>query len=348
MEIGQVVRETSKALSPSQAILLYFSIVMEGNRSSSSLNFLPENDQKELRPFLEKLLTFPSYDRRFPLLDEIQRISQKRAHYALDEMDGSWILHYLKNEKPAIIALILKHLPADKVYQILNFMSPELRSQLPDTESIEKVPEEIVQVVRERFEEKLEQISLLKEYIPSHYYEIHRLSSQELIDLIKDIGLDLLALSFQGVNERSLVELVQKLEREDAEKLFDKFNIFRRANRGDIKGAQLEILNLSLDFTNGQDLIVEAGVQRLARSLVNENDKLVMMIQHKLPLKSGYQLRRYVDDQRRNKVPKHIVESLQHMILGRIHEMKENGKEISKNNVFEEYPEEPISVARGH
>ncbi len=319
MGIEKTIQDASKELSPNKAILLYLSVTIEGNRAPSLLAFLPESDRQEIEPFLTEILKHPFYDRRFPLLDEIHRLSQNQSNYGLDEMDGSWILHYIKNEKPAIIGLILKHLPADKVYQILKCMNPELRAQLPDSDSIDQVSEEIIQVVRERFEKTLVHLDS-----PSHpslvpeFSNIRNLTNQNLLFLIQDLGLDLLALSFQGVSERSLVELVQNLEREDAEKLFEKFNIYGKSNRGDIKAAQLEILNLSLDFSNGSDLILEAGVQRLARALVMDDENLVIILQHKLPLKSGYQLRRYVDDQRNNKIPENMVIRLQDMIVNRL------------------------------
>lgn len=325
MNLEAVVSEISAKLPESQAVLLNLALVLEGENAPSVLQFMPEADYQALSPYIEKILAYSERDRHFPLLDEIHKLSHKKVYYGIDEMEGSWILHYLKDEKPAVIALILKHLPADKVYQILTRMEPVLRERLPDADALDRVPDDLVEIVRLGFEEKLVGFTPPTQFRSLEFRCVRNLNCNDLTSLVADLGVDILSLAFQGVGERSLIELVKNLDEDDAERLFDKFNEHRGANRSEVKTAQLEILGLSLTFKNGSELIMEAGVQRLAKALSHSPEDLIVVLQHKIPFKSGVQLRRYVDDFRRANNPDAVVKKLQDFIVGRIVELSKTG-----------------------
>ena len=326
VSIARDIVEISSRLPESRAILLYLSVVLEGEHAPYLLQFLPEDDYQQLSGSLEMIQSHSERDLRFPLLDEVHRLSHQKPYQGVHEMDGSWILHYLKQEKPAVIGLILKHLPADKVYQILNRLDPELRSQLPESDALDRVPDEVIDIVRRRFERQLVHFQKPRQSRKLNFSCVRSLSGHDLKTLIRDLGVDILSLAFQGVNERSLIELVKNLDEEDAEFLFEKFNQHRSANRGDIKAAQLEILGLSLSFDGGSDLIMEAGVQRLARAMTSAYEDMIVVLQHKLPMKSGYQFKRYVDDYRNDQHPESVALKLQELIVLRIYELSKSGQ----------------------
>jgi hypothetical protein len=92
-----------------------------------------------------------------------------------------------------------------------------------------------------------------------------------------------------------------------------------------------------LDFTNGSDLVLEAGVQRLARSLIKVDDDIIHVLQYKLPLKSGYQLQRYIDDYRSGNVKtnswqmENAAQKIQEFIVLRMRALSKRGEiDLSK------------------
>ena len=324
--IQQILPEIRRKLPTADSILLYLSVVLEGENAPQVLQHLPDDQYQSIAPYLESILQIPNHDRYYSLLDEVQILSHPDPHRGLEEMDGSWILHYLKDEKPAVIGLILRHLPADKVYQIINRLDPTIRAELPDNETLDSVSPEIIDIVRKRFE--LQLVRFPRHRFPQalNFDCLLNLSCQDVTQLVRDIGLSLAAMAFQGVNERSIIELVKNLEEEEAEKLYEKFNLNTVINRGEIKAAQLEVLSLSLDFENSSDFILEAGVQRLARALIYEDNEIVELLQHKLPLKTGYQLQRYVTDYRRGTHSAHAIQKIQEDIVNRIFLLSRSGE----------------------
>lgn len=321
MQFEELLKNTSQALSPSDAIVLYLSIVLEQENAQQVLQFLPESEFGVLQQHLESLFQIPLRDSQFFILDEIKNLSRAKKYEGIDDFEGSWLYHAMKEEKPATAALLARFLHRDQREVVSQYLDRKHKHALPSEEDIDRVSPEVVALVRGLFNQSLFQFSAPYAFKDLSIFFLRNLSNRELLVLIEDLGLEMLSLAFQGVAERYVIELVRKLDRKDAEKLYEKFSENSRANRSDIKSAQLEVLNLSRDFSSSRNLILEAGVLKLGRSLVNLPDDFVTMVQYKLPLRSGFQLERYVTDFKRANPPESVTQANQDFIVFRLREL---------------------------
>ena len=85
MQFDELLKNTSQALSPSDAIVLYLSIVLEQENAQEVLQFLPEAEFGVLQQHLEGLFQMPLRDSRFFILDEIKNLSHAKKYEGIND-----------------------------------------------------------------------------------------------------------------------------------------------------------------------------------------------------------------------------------------------------------------------
>ena len=89
MQFEELLKNTSQALSPSDAIVLYLSIVLEQENAQTVLQYLPEAEFGVLNQHLESLFQVPLRDSQFFILDEIKKLSRSKKYDGIDDFERS-------------------------------------------------------------------------------------------------------------------------------------------------------------------------------------------------------------------------------------------------------------------
>lgn len=282
-------------LDREQAALLLATLTFGGHEGAELLDLLPDEVAEPLKAKVATLLEIPK-ERRVPLmLHELKRYMQYRHTRGIEGVDASWLAAGFKGESPRIIAAALMHLPASLARQIVERLPPQLKAQLPQRAEFQKVPLQVLKLVRARYDEKFASMPVLEaELKVMSFRSIMMLEGRELVAVTRAVGLDELALAFATVGKRALAELLNRLPRHNAEELIAAVRRVNAEEVDELKVAQKFLSRVLEGFTNTEELLQKAGLYRLGKALLYEDHELVRQVCQRFPRAHGRLLLDYL------------------------------------------------------
>lgn len=320
-------------LDREQSSLLLATLTFGGHEGAQLLDLLPEDVAEPLKAKVGKLLEIPK-EKRIPLmLHELKRYMQFRHTRGIEGVDASWLAAGFKGESPRVVAAALMHLPASLARQIVERLPPQLKSQLPPRSEFQKVPLQVLKLVRARYDEKFASMPVLETEVRMLAFRtLMVLEGRELVAVTRAVGIDELACAFAAVGKRALAELLARLPRNNAEELIAAVRRVQLDDVEDVKTAQKFLSRVLDGFTHTEELFQKAGLYRLAKALTYEDQDLVRQMCQRFPRAHGKLLLDYLQKARDlgEAWPEDRALRTQDAVLDQVKELAGRGKIASK------------------
>ncbi len=288
----------AEQLEPRWKMVVYLASLEDEENAFELYRFIPQELEKPLVEATRQLLSLPKKERERGLKAELKKIIHSEHQDILAQINPGWFLEVLKQESPLLISLILKNLPSDSAKFILEKLSPEIREKLPGTEKQISVSSEWMDIVKSCFESRfpLRFVPSLEEQtdLPHFYF----LKTEQWLVFLRELGVNQLAKAFQGVDRSAFKALMHRLSLRDAKELQAQAKQLSEVSSRELKEAQMLLLALPVDTLNPEELFLEVGIAFFTKGLVAQDEKFVQALQYKLPPKTGYLLKRYVENKR--------------------------------------------------
>jgi len=320
-------------LDREQSALLLATLTFGGHEGLQLLDCLSEEAAAPLKAKSQKLLEIPK-ERRIPLmLRELKQYMQFRHTRGIEGVDPSWLAAGFRGESPRVIAAALMHMPASLARQIVERLPPELKSELPSRSEFQKVPLQILKMVRARYDEKFASMPVVDSEIRSlSFKELVVLEGKELVAVCRAVGIDELAAAFAAVGKRALAELLARLPKNNAEELIAAVRRVNVADVEELKVAQKFLSRVLDGFTHTEELFQKAGLYRLAKAVAYEDSEMVRQLCQRFPRAHGKLLMDYIAKTKEMKesLSEERAQRTQDAILDQVKELAGRGKIASK------------------
>ncbi|MBL7685213.1 MAG: hypothetical protein JNK65_04155, partial [Deltaproteobacteria bacterium] len=257
--------------------------------------FANPSQESFLQEATQELLNVPKKERTQVVVKELKKLVSAQKKRLLGEIDPGWFFEILKNESPQIISLVLQNLPQDQAKGVLEKLSSDLKKKIPKLDKNFKLSEDILEIVRSRFESHFAAITPPERSAEIDLHHLYFIKVEELFALFRDLGVEQLARAFQGLYKGALKALLNRLPIKDAKELQARVKILEKLSVREMKEAQMLLLNLPIETIEPDDLFLEVGMVFFSKGITRSDRDFLRALQYKLPPKYGYLLKRYVD-----------------------------------------------------
>ena len=288
--LGRMLEPLSKK---NQALLLTL-LTYGGTNWEQLLAFLPE----ELHPLLheksEKLTDIP-LEKRVPLcIRELRQLVKFRPMVGLEGVDPSWLVAGFQGESPRTIAVTLMHMPSSVSNQIVAGLPKEIQSAMPSRRELSQLPMNVLKRVRRQFHDKFAHMPIWKESSDFGFEDLVMLQNQELILLVRQMGIHELACQLSSMGRRALAQFLRQQPGQLADEMMTAIRSVRPEDLIDEKNAQAFLKRNLAQRSNMEELCQKSGLYRLARALIPMNRIFVQQVAQRFPRAHGRLLMEFV------------------------------------------------------
>lgn len=269
-------------LSRREAMLLLSACTFAANEADAVLDMLGEEQAEKLKARAAQIEQIPR-EKRVPfLVQEVKRLLAKRQSADLRGAEGQWLAHALRKERPRMVGVILRGLPA----RVASEVARHSGSRLKGAGTPPAIHPDVLTVIRGQLERKLEKAPGYTPASDRSMGDLTMLSTPSLTLLVDMLGASeiavavaslapeapgLFAAQLSAISGRALEEACQNVA--DEEKMHPDAARDWLAKMGDVQ-----------DLKN---LVRRAGVKRLARACLAEGPEFLDRIARKHPSSIG-------------------------------------------------------------
>jgi hypothetical protein len=276
-------------LTKRQAMLLLTAVTFGGHEGVEAFEQLPEDERDVLRDRAQQILAIPR-DKRVPfLVQEIKRFITGRKSDDLRAVDPKRLAEALAQERPAVIEIILRALPAAVASQARTAMAQ------PVVALSKEVRADVLAVIRWKFEERL--VEILPERASFSVSDLLVLAPRDILCLSDALGASVLApaLAALPTEER---ETMLKGFPPDQRQLAAKAASAAAAGKKLAPEAARKVLSSASEGTDARAAVRTAGLRRIARACVNRSGEFASRLVERHRGDLGRQLAQLVTDER--------------------------------------------------
>lgn len=257
------------ALSKRQIMLLLTGLTFGGSEATKAFVHLAPDEEELLTQRAQALLTIPK-ERRLPLVaQELRRLFGSRRR-ALAGVDPARLAALLANERPGLVEVLLRPLPAGVAESVREAIGP---ARFVDAPAVELKPE-VLAVVRWRLEEALG--ARAPQGASFRFTDLLVLQPREILAACDRMGARALSTSLAGLSPERREELLAKLppdQRALARKAADA-GASRKLPEPEAQ-RMLELHGAGNDPSAG---LRSAGAQRLARAALAQSPEFAQRL----------------------------------------------------------------------
>lgn len=299
------------------------SVFYKGSDAKLLAEFGPETEKDIFEDVVEELLNVSDLDRTSEIEERIKGLVSSEEFYGLAEIHPAWLVDILSKETPRVIGIIMRYLPSNHVRYILSHLPRRITSAMPQIVDAFSVPTPILTVIRGIFERHFIPMHTSKNIKEFSFQNLYYLKAEELETLIKDLGIQELAMAIEGVEPRTLNVLLNRLTMKEATALKSRITALKSVDAALTKEAKYTILEMSLEEMDAPVLITEIGLNALAKAFSEDDLEILPLLRQKLSPRLGYILKRYIDLHRANPSSTSVLR--QTVVLARLSALSQNG-----------------------
>ncbi|MFO1464572.1 MAG: hypothetical protein U1F66_12430 [bacterium] len=312
--------EALQELNDRQQAFVLIAALKEGEKAGALLDFVGEGRGDAVRAALDALLQVPKKSRPEELGRILATLAPEGRVSLWSQADPGWIVESLRGESPLVWALVFRELPRAKVGRVLAELPKDLRKLVKAMAN--NVPADPVwNLLKRRLEARFPSVSQELWEHPPGFEAFHRLSTDQFLQLMRELGISEMAMAFAKVDRTATRAILHRLGVEDAKELRSRI----KQGGGDyskeaMREAQMNILSLEVEKLKTEELTLEIGFSVFSRSFGPEHRPLVPIFVYKLPPRHGYVLKRYLDvniprnhPEKAHKVRDRIAQSLERL-----------------------------------
>lgn len=310
-------------LDTREAVLL-LTTLMAGSEETSVFRHLSRESHARMAQKAEQLLQLPA-DKRVPFMTHELRQAWNAGLRGVEKVDPSWILHGLRGESPRVVACVLLELPPTTARSVLKRLPPGIRKKLPPKAEVKALPPELKRTIRQIFESRFHAMPMpsVKGFA---YRDIAQLEKSDLFRVMRDLGLIELGQAFVAVGKMALAELCRRLPRDKAEELILAVRSASRIDVPDLKNAQRFLSRVVVNFTDTEEFFQKAGLWRMAKASLIEDDAFREGFRQRLPREAGQLFFTYMEKAGEiEELSPEMLQRLQDSVLVRVRELSKRG-----------------------
>lgn len=315
--------------------------LLKGGETAMALaEYMSDEDGAAFRAFGAD---FPDEsDREFVMEQVMRQMIASEKFSSLAEIHPAWILEKLKEEPPKVIGIILRYLPSNHVRYIIRNLPPMTRVQIPNMVESFAVRPAVLEVIRKRFERHFLPMPVSRRCGKFGFSELYYLKGEELAALIREMGINELAIAFAGMGSKALRAIYNRLDLKDAKRLQRRLKGLKGLSLELSRQARYTVLEVQGRHIGPEGLLVRVGLAALANA-VEGGDALIPVLMQKLTPEDSYLLKRLVAERRMRQWAGVALER-QSMILSIVAQLARESRIDSSWSSFD--PEElaPIPV----
>jgi hypothetical protein len=281
-------------LDSRETMLLLTTLTVGGSSETAIFAHMPQEQRARLTEKAQALQALAS-EKRVPfMVHEIKNLLAASGVRGVEKVDPSWILNGLRGESARVVATVLVSWPTPTVREVLKRLPPGIRKKLPPKNEIKAVPPELIKAVRQIFESRFHDMPS-----PSSrgfgFRDVLQLERGDLFRLMRDLGLVELGQAFVAVGKMALAELCRRLPRDKAEELILSVRGASQVDLPDIKSAQRFLSRVVVNFADTEEFFQKAGLWRLARASLLEDEAFRTGFMQRLPREAGQLYMSYIE-----------------------------------------------------
>lgn len=257
--------------------------------------YAPLAEEAALQDRIVALQGMPDSERTAAIDEQLQTLRTAEEVVLLGEIHPSWLVDSLLHESPRVIGLILRFLPSRHTRYVLEHLPAALREQLPNVVDAFAVSDVVLKIIRHRFESRFVPTRPAGQVEELSIQTLHGLNLVELELLIRDLGIDELAMAFAHMNTAALRMLLNRLPFAEAKALKSRVAELRGLDQRQEQEARYTVLEVPLERKDPEGLISEVGILSLAKAFSAQELPSLPILKQKLPPRLAYLLQRDVD-----------------------------------------------------
>jgi hypothetical protein len=277
------VEEHFSALSKRQTMLLLTALTYGQQDAVQDFDHLPAEEGEVLKHRAQEILQIPR-EKRIPLLvNEIKKLITARRG-ALWGADPERLTALLQKERPALIEVVLRALPA--------VLAEQIRKKLPPmkVKLTRDVRPEILNIIRWKLEVALSESRAGK--VGFKFSDMLLLKSRELITLIDRMGARALATSLAALPDDERDHFVSQLA-PDQRQLVLKATAAAGARKREV-GEARDVLSRYESLKGAANALRNAGTQRIALACVAQSHEFAARMVERHPGDLGRLIREWI------------------------------------------------------
>ena len=228
---------------------------------------------------------------------QLKALCAQESFSGIAEIHPAWLVEALKKESPRVIGVILRHLPSKHVRYLLEHLPKRTVMQLPKLIEAFYVPQEILDLVRGRFERHFVSMPISHQLEQFSFEHLYYLKTKELEALFHDLGLSELALSLVDASRKIWKIILNRFNIGDAKEILSRIREYAVEEKWLLKDARYSILELKGKEMGADSFLAELGVIAMAKAFAKEDMGIYETLHQKLSPENAYLLKRYLDEQ---------------------------------------------------
>lgn len=281
-------------LNERQQAFLLLAALKEGEKAPALLDFAIESRGDAARLALEELLKSPKKSRQEDVERALAALGPEGRVSLWSQADPGWIVESLRGESPLVWALVFRELPRAKVGRVLAELPKELRKMVKAMAN--NVPaDQVWNALKLRLQSRFPSVPRELWERPGDMEHFHRLSTDQFLQLMRELGLGEMAMAFAKVDRTATRAILHRLGVEDAKELRGRIKQGGHYTTEAMREAQMNILSLEVEKLKSEEVPLEIGFNVFSRAFGPEHRAWVPVFVYKLPPKYGYVLKRSLD-----------------------------------------------------
>lgn len=311
-----------KNLSEKNQAFLLTCAMRDGEKAVALLDYVVDAPVEKLRAILGELAKVPKPQLKKEHWDGLTGVRGGEGQETLLEYaEAGWILENFKDESPRVLAWLMSRIPKAKAGRVLSGLSKETRKALKGVKAGPMSPG-VEAYLRNKFEARFPKVSIDKIQDEGFFEKLSGFKSDQLVKLIREIGLTEMSVAFSKVNRAATRAILHRLNVQDAKELRHRIKEGDETNLTAQREAQLNILSMELENVSPDELTLEIGFKVFSQAFNKEDASVAPLFIYKLPQRQGYILKRYIDQNTSaNKTEK--VEKVREVILQALENIRE-------------------------
>jgi len=281
-------------LSERQQAFLLISALREGEQAPVLLDYVDEGRSEAARAVLDAMLKQNKKARQDDWARALAALGPEGKVNLWSQADAGWIVDSLRGESPLVWAQVFRELPRAKVGRVLAELPKEMRKLVKAMSSHVPV-DRVWTLLKRRLESRFPSVPRELWERPGDFEAFHRLSADQFLQLMRELGLSEMAVAFAKVDRTATRAILHRLGVEDAKELRRRIKQGGNYSLEMMREAQMNILSLEVEKLKTEELTLEIGFSVFSRAFGPEHRVLTPIFVYKLSPKHGYVLKRYLD-----------------------------------------------------
>ena len=294
--------------------LALMAVYHEGSSAEALLEFMSDKEKSVCRTKIQEIIISSPSKLKEKALLKIQALISAESFNGISEIHPAWIYEAIKDEPPRIMGVIMRYLPSKQVRYILQKMPEDVRAKIPSLLESFAVPKPVMELIINNFTSRFLSFHVSKHLKKYGFENVHFLNGEELHALFIELGVLEVAMALEGVSDKLLSVVLNRLNLKDAKKLHHRMGEIRGVSKGIKQQARYAILELGDELDDPEQMLLEVGFGSFAKAVAGEMREVYELIRQKLSPHEAYKLRRLIDENFVGNPPA-LVEERKNLVL---------------------------------